>query len=84
MLRGGRFNVIIIIIIIEPLTARVAGAPQMVSQPVSSIFPVLHRPLGPAELQACPFPNVVFPHFLMRTRKNVSKGKIGTNNLHEQ
>ena len=39
----------------------VVGAPQMISQPVSSIFPVLHCPLGPAELQACPLPDVVFP-----------------------
>ena len=27
----------------------------------SPFSPVLHCPLGPAELQACPFPNVVFP-----------------------
>ena len=51
----------LIIIIIYPLTLRVGGAPHMISQPVSSIFPVLHCPLGLAELQACPFPNVVFP-----------------------
>ena len=31
--------VVIIIIIINPLTARVVGAPQMISQAVSSIFP---------------------------------------------
>ena len=31
--------IIITIIIIYPLTARVVGAPQMISQPVSSIFP---------------------------------------------
>ena len=31
--------IIIIIIIIYPLTARVVGAPQMISQPISSIFP---------------------------------------------
>ena len=30
--------IIIIIIIIYPLTARVVGAPQMISQPVSSIL----------------------------------------------
>ena len=52
---------IIIIIIINPLTARVVGAPQIILQPIFSIFPVLHCPLGLAELQACPFPNVVFP-----------------------
>ena len=51
----------IIIIIINPLTARVVGAPQMILQSVFSIFPVLHCPLGLAELQACPFPDVVFP-----------------------
>ena len=27
----------------------------------SPCFPVLHCPLGPAELQACPLPDVVFP-----------------------
>ena len=27
----------------------------------SPFFPVLHCPLGPAELQACPFPDLVFP-----------------------
>ena len=30
------------VIVIYALTARVAGAPQMISKPVSSIFPVLH------------------------------------------
>ena len=49
------------ITIINPLTARVVGAPQMILQPVFSIFPVLHCPLGLTELQACPFPDVVFP-----------------------
>ena len=52
--------VIIIIIIINPSTARVVGAPQMISQPVFSIFLVLRCPMGRAELQACPFPDVVF------------------------
>ena len=33
----------------------------MISQPVFSIFPLLHCPLGLRELQACPFPYVVFP-----------------------
>ena len=48
---------------IHPLTARVAGAPQMILQPISSIYfyPVLHCLLEPAEFQACPFPDVVFP-----------------------
>ena len=51
----------LIIIIINPLTARVVGAPQMILQPVFSIFPFLHCPLGLGELQACPSPEVVFP-----------------------
>ena len=43
-------------------TARVVGAQQIISQPVFSPFsPVLHCPLGPAELQACSFADVVFP-----------------------
>ena len=51
-----------IIIIINPLTARVIGAPQMILQPVFfPFFPVLHCPLGLVELQARPFPDVVFP-----------------------
>ena len=54
-------SMFIIIIIINPLTARVVGAPQIILQPVFSIFLVLHCLLGLAELQACPFPNVVFP-----------------------
>ena len=37
---------IIIIIIIYPLTARVVGAPQMISQPVPSIFPCSPLPSG--------------------------------------
>ena len=48
-------------LIIYPLTARVVGAPQMILQPVSSIFPCSHCPLGLGELKACPFPDVVFP-----------------------
>ena len=36
----------IIIIIIYPLTVRVVGAPQMISQPVSSIFPCFSLPSG--------------------------------------
>ena len=35
------------------------------SPPVFSIFPVLHCPLGLEELQACPFPDVVFPLLLL-------------------
>ena len=43
------------------VTARVVGAPHMISQPDISVFPVLHCPPGLGELQACPFPDVVFP-----------------------
>ena len=39
-------KIIIIIIIIYPLTARVAGAPQMILQPVFSIFPCSPLPSG--------------------------------------
>ena len=46
---------IIIIIIINPLTARIVGAPQMILQPVLSIFPCSPLP------SACPFLDVVFP-----------------------
>ena len=35
------YVIIIIIIIIYPLTARVVGAPQMISQPVSSVYYVI-------------------------------------------
>ena len=43
------------------LTAGVVGAPQMTSQPVSSIFLCSLLPLGLGKLQARPFPDVVFP-----------------------
>ena len=44
----------IIIIIINPLTARIVGAPQMILQPVFSIFPCSPLPSGLVELQTCP------------------------------
>ena len=47
--------------LIYPMTVRVVGAQQMILQPVSSIFPVLHCRLVLGELQACPLPDVVFP-----------------------
>ena len=53
--------IIIIIIIIYPLTARVVGAPQVYSQTVSSIFPYFPLPSGTWRIQACSFPDVVFP-----------------------
>ena len=48
-------------IIIYPLTARIVGVPQMISQPVSLLSPVLHCPLGPGEFKTQPVPDVVFP-----------------------
>ena len=49
-------------IIIYPLTTRVVGAPQRISQPVSSIFPCSPLPSGTWRTQACPsFRDVVFP-----------------------
>ena len=62
-----RFSKCASIVNMNPLTVRVVEAPQMFLQPFfffffcSPFFPVLHRPLGLAELQACPFPEVVFP-----------------------
>ena len=59
---GGHRVPVLVIIIIYTSISRVVGAPQIISQPVFFPFPpVLHCPLGPAELQACPFPDVVFP-----------------------
>ena len=46
--------------LIYPLTARVFGVPQMILQPVSSIFPVLHCPLGPGELTIPLYPLYVY------------------------
>ena len=46
-----------------PLTAGVIWVPQMTSQPLSSIFSVLHCPQGLGELQACPFLDVFPPLF---------------------
>ena len=56
-----KFSFIIIIIVIYPFSTWVIGAPQMISQPVSFIFPCSPLGLGLDELQACPFPDVVFP-----------------------
>ena len=50
--------------LIYPLTARVVGAPKMISLPVSSFFPLFSTALWdlanyrPVQ---CPFPDVVFP-----------------------
>ena len=53
----------IVCILLSSSAMRVFGAPQMILQSVSSIFPVFHCPLGLGKLQACPFSDVVFPHF---------------------
>ena len=43
-------------VIINPLTARVVGAPQMISQPVFSIVPCSPLPSG-----TCPTPGLSIP-----------------------
>ena len=43
------------------LNREVVGAPHMISQLVSSIFLCSPLPSGTWRIQACPFPNVVFP-----------------------
>ena len=43
------------------LNRGVVAAPQMTSQPVSSIFLCSPLPSGTWRLQVCPFPHVVFP-----------------------
>ena len=51
----------LIIIIIYPLTTRSLGHHRWFCNHFPPFFPVLHCPLGLGELQACPFPDVVFP-----------------------
>ena len=53
--------VIIIIIIIYPLTARVVRAPQIISQPLSSIFPCSPLPSGTRRTPGRSILDVVFP-----------------------
>ena len=55
-----------IIIIIYPLTARVAGAPQMISQPVFSIFPCSPLPSG-----TCRTPGLSIPLCCLPTSSSV-------------
>ena len=59
--RGHRHGPLITFTFTYSTTARVIGTPKTTSQPISSTFSVLHCPLGLSELQACPFPDVVFP-----------------------
>ena len=52
---------IIIIIIINPLTARVLGAPQMILQPVFSIFPCSPLPSGTCRTPGLSIPGCCLP-----------------------
>ena len=56
----------IIIIIINPLTARVVGAPLMILQPVFSIFPCSPLPSG-----TCRTPGLSIPGCCLRTSSSV-------------
>ena len=58
--------VIIIIIIIYPLTARVVGAPQIISQPVFSILPCSPLPSG-----TCRTPDLFIPWCCLPTFSSV-------------
>ena len=55
------FNIIIIIIIINPLTARVVGAPQMILQPVFSFFPCSPLPSGTCRTPGLSIPSCCLP-----------------------
>ena len=52
---------IIIIININPLTARVVGAPQMILQPVFSIFPCSPLPFGTCQIPGLSIPRCCLP-----------------------
>ena len=60
------YNLIIIIIIINPLTSRVAGAPQMILQPVFSICPCSPLPSG-----TCRTPGLSIPWCCLPTSSSV-------------
>ena len=53
--------IIIIIIIIYPLTARVVGAPQMILQPVFTIFPCSPLPSGTCRTPSLSIPCCCLP-----------------------
>ena len=53
--------IIVIIIIIYPLTARVVGAPKMISQPVFCIFSCSPLPSRTCRTPGLSIPDVVFP-----------------------
>ena len=53
-------------LIIYPLTARVVGAPQMISQPVSSIFPC-----SPLPSETCQTPRLSIPWFCLPTSSSI-------------
>ena len=60
------FLLLTVIIIIYPLTARVFGAPQMISQPVSSIFPC-----SPLSSGTCRTPGLSVPWCCLPTSSSV-------------
>ena len=62
----GIYIIIIIIIIINPLTARVVGAPQMILQPVFSISPCSPLPSG-----TCRTPGLSIPWCCLPTSSSV-------------
>ena len=61
LVQGEQIIIIIIIIIINPLTVRIVGHYRWFHNQFPPVSPVLHCSLGLNELQACPFPEVVFP-----------------------
>ena len=63
---GSRHSIIIIIIIINPLTARVVWAPQMILQPVFSICPCSPLPFG-----TCRTPGLSIPWCCLPTSSAV-------------
>ena len=64
--RDLKMYIIIITIIINPLTARVVGAPQMILQPVFSIFPCSPLPSG-----TCRTPGLSIPWCRLPTSSSV-------------
>ena len=64
--RHANYFIIIIIIIIYPLSARVIGAPQMVLQPVFSIFPC-----SPLPSETCQTPGLSIPRCCLPTSSSV-------------
>ena len=61
----------VIIIIINPLTARVAGAPQMILQPIFSIFPCSPLPSG-----TCQTPGLSYKILHISYKDHVTKEEV--------